>query len=213
MTDATPPVPDLAACRIAVVGLGYVGLPLAVEFGKRFPTLGFDIDAARIARLRDGDDATGETSRDALAAATQLKLSADAADLADATVFVVAVPTPVDEANRPDLSPLERASATVGARLKRGDVVVFESTVYPGTTEEVCVPVLERASGLVFNRDFTCGYSPERINPGDRARRLPDIVKVTSGSTPAAADFVDALYRTIVAAGTHKAPSMKVAEA
>jgi UDP-N-acetyl-D-galactosamine dehydrogenase len=210
---ATPPVPDLAACRIAVIGLGYVGLPLAVEFGKRFDTLGFDIDVARIERLRAGEDGTGETTGEELAAASRLRLTADPDALATANVFVVAVPTPVDEANRPDLTPLERASATVGARLKRGDVVVFESTVYPGTTEEICVPVLERVSGLAFNRDFTCGYSPERINPGDRRRRLPDIVKVTSGSTPATADFVDALYRAVIPAGTHKAPSMKVAEA
>ena len=212
MTDPSP-VPELETCRIAVIGLGYVGLPLAVEFGKRFDTLGFDVDAARVAALRDGHDATGETADDALAAATRLRLSDEPADLAGADVYVVAVPTPVDEANRPDLGPLERASATVGAWLKRGDVVIYESTVYPGTTEEICVPVLERVSGLVHGRDFTCGYSPERVNPGDRRRRLTDIVKVTSGSTPAAAAFVDALYRAIIPAGTHRAPSLKVAEA
>ena len=212
MTDPSP-VPELETCRIAVIGLGYVGLPLAVEFGKRFDTLGFDVDPARVAALRGGHDATGETADDALAAATRLRLSDDPADLAGADVYVVAVPTPVDEANRPDLGPLERASATVGAWLKRGDVVIYESTVYPGTTEEICVPVLERVSGLVHGRDFTCGYSPERVNPGDRRRRLTDIVKVTSGSTPAAAAFVDALYRAIIPAGTHRAPSLKVAEA
>ncbi len=207
------PRSELAATRIAIVGLGYVGLPLAVAFGRRFATLGYDLDAGRIDGLRRGHDGTGETSAEELAAATHLRLSAAADDLAGADVYIVAVPTPVDEANRPDLSPLEQASAAVGAHLKRGDTVIYESTVYPGTTEEICVPVLERTSGLVFNRDFFCGYSPERINPGDRQRRLADIVKVTSGSTPEVADFVDALYRAIIPAGTHKAPSMKVAEA
>ena len=209
----SPSVPELANCRIAVVGLGYVGLPLAVEFGRQFDTLGFDIDAVRVAALREGRDATGETTAEELAAAAHLRLDSDPERLAKANVFVIAVPTPVDEANRPDLSPLERASATVGAWLKPGDIVIYESTVYPGTTEEICVPVLEGASGLVFNRDFACGYSPERINPGDRQRRLTDIVKVTSGSTPAVAAFVDALYRAIIPAGTHLAPSLKVAEA
>ena len=209
----SPSVPEPGNCRIAVVGLGYVGLPLAVEFGKQFDTLGLDIDAERIAALREGRDATGETSADELAAATHLRLDSDPEALAKANVFIIAVPTPVDEANRPDLSPLERASAMVGAWLKPGDIVIYESTVYPGTTEEICVPVLEGASGLAFNRDFACGYSPERINPGDRQRRLTDIVKVTSGSTPAVAAFVDALYRAIIPAGTHLAPSLKVAEA
>jgi UDP-N-acetyl-D-galactosamine dehydrogenase len=199
--------------RIAVIGLGYVGLPLAVEFGKRYDTIGFDIDQARIARLAGGTDDNGECDPQEIAAATRLSMSADAAALADRDVYIVTVPTPVDEHKRPDLSPLVRASAMIGSVLKRGDVVVYESTVYPGATEEICVPELERASGLRFNEDFFVGYSPERINPGDRLRRLPDIPKVTSGSTPEAADFVDALYASIIRAGTHKAPSLKVAEA
>ncbi|KGM56545.1 Vi polysaccharide biosynthesis protein VipA/TviB [Lysobacter arseniciresistens ZS79] len=203
----------MANARIAVIGLGYVGLPLAVAFGQHFDTLGFDIDGGRVDELQRGHDRTGETGADALSAATRLRLSADPAALAGCNVHIVTVPTPVDEATRPDLRPLEHASRTVGAVLKRGDVVVYESTVYPGTTEEVCVPVLEAASGLVFNRDFTCGYSPERINPGDREHRLETITKVTSGSTPEAASFVDALYRTIISAGTHRAPSIRVAEA
>ncbi|KGO99680.1 nucleotide sugar dehydrogenase [Novilysobacter defluvii] len=203
----------IESVRIAVVGLGYVGLPLATAFGRHFDTLGFDIDASRVDELRAGRDRTGEATPDALAGATRLRLSADPADLAGCNVFIVTVPTPVDDATRPDLRPLEAASRTIGAHLKPGDVVVYESTVYPGTTEEACVPLLEQASGLVYNRDFFCGYSPERINPGDRERRLETITKVTSGSTPAAAEFVDALYRTIITAGTHLAPSIKVAEA
>lgn len=199
--------------RIAVIGLGYVGLPLAVEFGKRYDTVGFDIDQARIARLAAGSDDNGECDPLEIAAATQLSMSADVSALSDRDVYIVTVPTPVDEHKRPDLSPLVRASAMIGAALKAGDVVVYESTVYPGATEEICVPELERASGLRFNQDFFVGYSPERINPGDRLRRLPDIPKVTSGSTPEAADFVDALYASIIRAGTHKAPSLKVAEA
>ena len=209
----SPTPPDIDSLRIAVIGLGYVGLPLAVEFGKQFDTLGFDIDPARISELGAGRDHTGETGPEALAAATRLRLTADAAVLDDRNVYIVTVPTPVDEANRPDFGPLESASASIGRALKRGDVVVYESTVYPGTTEEICVPVLERASGLKFNVDFSCGYSPERINPGDKQRRLTTIRKVTSGSTPEVADFVDALYRRIIEAGTHKAPSIKVAEA
>jgi UDP-N-acetyl-D-galactosamine dehydrogenase len=199
--------------RIAVVGLGYVGLPLAVAFGGRFDTLGFDLDPGRVAALQAGRDSTGEMDATELAGATRLRLGADPAMLEDRNVYVVTVPTPVDEANRPDLSPLVAASEAIGRVLRRGDLVIYESTVYPGTTEEVCVPVLERASGLRFNDDFGCGYSPERINPGDRKRRLGDIVKVTSGSTPAVAGFVDALYAAIIPAGTHKAPSIKVAEA
>ena len=209
--SATPP--DIDSVRIAVIGLGYVGLPLAVEFGKQFDTLGFDIDPARISELGAGRDHTGETGPEALAAATRLRLTADAAVLDDRNVYIVTVPTPVDEANRPDFGPLESASTSIGRALTRGDVVVYESTVYPGTTEEICVPVLERESGLRFNVDFSCGYSPERINPGDKQRRLTTIRKVTSGSTPEVADFVDALYRRIIEAGTHKAPSIKVAEA
>ena len=204
---------DIDSARIAVIGLGYVGLPLAVEFGKQFDTVGFDIDPARVAELDKGHDHTGETNANELAAATHLRMTTDVAALDDRNVYIVTVPTPVDEANRPDLTPLEKASETIGRSLKRGDVVIYESTVYPGTTEEVCVPVLERTSGLKFNVDFFCGYSPERINPGDRQRRLTTIPKVTSGSTPDTADFVDALYRRIVVAGTHKAPSIKVAEA
>lgn len=200
-------------CRIAVVGLGYVGLPLAVEFGRLFDTLGFDIDARRVEQLRAGIDHTQETSAEDLAAAERLRYSTDATELRGRDVFVVTVPTPIDEHKRPDFTPLIQASRTIGSVLKRGDVVIYESTVYPGATEEICVPELERASGLRFNADFGVGYSPERINPGDRQRRLTTIPKITSGSTPETAEFVDALYRRIIAAGTHKAPSLKVAEA
>ncbi len=199
--------------RIAVIGLGYVGLPLAVEFGKRFETLGYDIRGGRVAELRAGRDATLECSPEELAASPRLAYTDQLQDIAGCNVYIVTVPTPIDAAKRPDLGPLVRASEALGKVLKRGDVVVYESTVYPGCTEEVCVPVLERSSGLVFNRDFTCGYSPERINPGDRAHRLPDIRKVTSGSTDEAAAFVDALYSSIISAGTHRASSIKVAEA
>ncbi|MBQ4855361.1 nucleotide sugar dehydrogenase [Rhodanobacter sp. B2A1Ga4] len=199
--------------RIAIVGLGYVGLPLAVEFGRQLDTVGFDTSTSRVDELRQGRDHTLETSTEELAAASRLRFTTDAADLAGCNVFIVTVPTPVDEANRPDMRPLESASASIGSVLKRGDVVIYESTVYPGTTEEICVPVLERVSGLRFNHDFTCGYSPERINPGDKLHRLPTITKITSGSTPETADFVDALYRRIITAGTHKASSIKVAEA
>jgi UDP-N-acetyl-D-galactosamine dehydrogenase len=199
--------------RIAIVGLGYVGLPLAVEFGRQLDTIGFDTNARRIDELRQGRDHTLETSAEELAVADRLGFTTDVQDIAGCNVYIVTVPTPVDEANRPDLSPLENASASIGKVLKRGDIVIYESTVYPGTTEEICVPVLERASGLRFNHDFTCGYSPERINPGDKLHRLPTITKITSGSTPETADFVDALYRRIITAGTHKASSIKVAEA
>ena len=199
--------------RIAVVGLGYVGLPLAVEFGKHFPTIGYDIDTHRIEKLRAGHDATQELSSTELADSPGLRFTQTLADLSDCTIYIVAVPTPVDRDKRPDFTPLLRASDAVGSLLKVGDVVIFESTVYPGATEELCVPRLEQASGLAFNRDFTVGYSPERINPGDKHHRLTTIPKVTSGSTPEAADFVDALYRLIVTAGTHKAPSLRVAEA
>ncbi|MHB1992445.1 nucleotide sugar dehydrogenase [Metallibacterium scheffleri] len=199
--------------RIALVGLGYVGLPLALAFGREFDTVGFDIDTVRVDELRGGRDHTLEASAAELGAAPHLRYSSVAADLDDREVFIVTVPTPVDEAQRPDLRPLIAASETVGRALRRGAVVIYESTVYPGTTEEVCVPVLERVSGLMFNRDFFCGYSPERINPGDRLHRLETIIKVTSGSTPEAAGFVDALYRRIVPAGTHRAGSIRVAEA
>ncbi len=202
-----------AEARIAIIGLGYVGLPLAVEFGKRHPTVGFDIHAGRITELRAGHDSTLEVEPELLAQATGLAYSDDPADLAGCNVYIVTVPTPIDSARRPDLGPLVKASDTIGKVLKPGDVVVYESTVYPGCTEDVCVPVLERVSGLVFNRDFFAGYSPERINPGDKAHRVTNILKVTSGSTPGVADFIDALYAGIIDAGTHKAASIKVAEA
>jgi UDP-N-acetyl-D-galactosamine dehydrogenase len=204
---------ELSEADIAVVGLGYVGLPVAVEFGKRRAVLGFDISAGRIAELRRGIDRTHEVAPAELAAAAKLRFSSDPADLGACRVFIVAVPTPIDAAKRPDLDLLERASEIVGKALKPGAVVVYESTVYPGCTRDVCVPILEKQSGLRFNRDFFVGYSPERINPGDSNRRLPNIVKVTSGSTPEAAEAVDALYREIIAAGTHKASSIEVAEA
>lgn len=204
---------DLANTKIAIIGLGYVGLPLAVEFGKHFDTLGFDINTQRVAQLRNGQDSTLETTSEELALATRLQLSTDAAELNACNVFIVTVPTPIDKANRPDLTPLIKASETVGKALKQGGVVIYESTVYPGATEEVCVPVLEKLSNLKFNQDFFCGYSPERINPGDKVNTLTKIKKITSGSTPEVADGVDALYKTIITAGTHKATSMKVAEA
>ena len=204
---------ELSTVRIAVVGLGYVGLPLAVEFGRQYDTLGFDIDPRRVEQLRNGEDGNGESDGDDIRAALHLRFTADAEQLRGCNVFVVTVPTPVDEHKRPDFTPLIHASRTIGSVLAAGDTVIYESTVYPGATEEICVPELERASGLVFNRDFFVGYSPERINPGDRVRRLVDIPKVTSGSTPEAADFVDALYRSIIRAGTHKASSLRVAEA
>ena len=198
---------------IAIIGLGYVGLPLAVEFGKHRPVFGFDINAARIAELQSGQDHTLECSPAELQAATQLRYSSQPEDLKGCHIFIVTVPTPVDQANRPDMTPLRKASETVGKALKPGDVVIYESTVYPGATEEVCVPVLERVSGLRFNHDFFCGYSPERINPGDKVNTLTKIKKITSGSTPEAAEAVDALYRQIITAGTHLASSLKVAEA
>ena len=213
----------LGDARIGIIGLGYVGLPLAVEFGKHFDTLGFDINPQRITELKAGQDRTHEVSAGELAEAKRLRFSGselggselarDNVALADRNVFIVTVPTPVDADRRPDFTPLIKASQTVGHALKAGDLVIYESTVYPGATEEICVPELERASGLKFNTDFTVGYSPERINPGDKQRRLTTIIKVTSGSTPEAAEFVDALYRRIITAGTHKAPSLKVAEA
>jgi UDP-N-acetyl-D-galactosamine dehydrogenase len=204
---------DIRGSRIAVIGLGYVGLPLAVEFGKNFDTIGFDIKPKRIAELKKGHDATLECSAAELRTARRLKFSVNSRDLRHCSVFIITVPTPIDRYNRPDLSPLERSSEIVGKLLKKGDVVVYESTVYPGCTEEICVPILERESGLKFNRDFFAGYSPERINPGDKEHRLPSIKKVTSGSTPEAAEFVDKLYSIIVRAGTHKASSIRVAEA
>ncbi len=203
----------LRKCRIGIVGLGYVGLPLAVEFGKHFDTVGFDIKPHRIAELARGRDSTLEVSRAELKAAARLSFSTDLDSLKRCRVLIVTVPTPIDEYKRPDLTPLVKASETVGKALSKGTVVVYESTVYPGCTEEVCVPILERESGLKLNRDFFVGYSPERINPGDKEHRLTTIKKVTSGSTPEAAEFIDKLYGSIVTAGTHKASSIKVAEA
>ncbi|MBQ0935612.1 Vi polysaccharide biosynthesis UDP-N-acetylglucosamine C-6 dehydrogenase TviB [Ideonella paludis] len=199
--------------KIAIIGLGYVGLPLAVEFGKIRSVIGFDINAKRIEELKGGRDHTLECSPQELSEATHLQYSCHPQDLLKAHIFVITVPTPVDQANRPDMTPLIRASETVGKVLKVGDIVIYESTVYPGATEEVCVPVLEKLSGLKFNQDFFCGYSPERINPGDKEHRLPTIKKVTSGSTLAVAEEVDQIYKEIITAGTHKASSIKVAEA
>ena len=204
---------SLTEIKIAVIGLGYVGLPLAIEFGKQRPVMGFDINTMRIAELQSGQDHTLEASAEELAQATHLSFSSSPADLQACQIFIVTVPTPVDLANRPDLSPLVKASETVGKALKQGDIVIYESTVYPGATEEVCVPVLEKFSGLKFNQDFFCGYSPERINPGDKEHRISTIKKVTSGSTPEVAALIDALYRQIVVAGTYMAPSIRVAEA
>ena len=200
-------------CRIGVVGLGYVGLPLAVEFGKHYETVGFDIKPERIAELSKGRDSTLEVSRAELKSSKRLSFTSDLATLRKCRVYIVTVPTPIDDYKRPDLTPLVKASETIGKVLKKGDVVVYESTVYPGCTEEECVPVLERVSGLTFNRDFFAGYSPERINPGDKQHRVTTIKKVTSGSTPEVAEFVDKLYGSIITAGTHKASSIRVAEA
>ncbi len=199
--------------KLAIIGLGYVGLPLAVEFGKQRPVIGFDINQSRINALREGHDSTLEVSDQELKQACLLSYSADTADLEAANVYIVTVPTPIDEHKQPDLTPLRKASETIGKTLKHGDIVIYESTVYPGATEEECIPVLERVSGLVFNQDFFAGYSPERINPGDKEHRVTTIKKVTSGSTPEVADLVDALYNQIITAGTHKATSIKVAEA
>ncbi|MCV2216238.1 Vi polysaccharide biosynthesis UDP-N-acetylglucosamine C-6 dehydrogenase TviB [Thauera sp. Sel9] len=206
-------VQTLDQIKLAVIGLGYVGLPLAVEFAKQRDVLGFDINQARIDALKGGHDATLEVSDEELREATGLRYSADVQDLAACNVFIVTVPTPIDEHKQPDLTPLVKASETIGKVLKKGDIVIYESTVYPGATEEDCVPVLEQHSGLRFNVDFYAGYSPERINPGDKEHRVSTIRKVTSGSTPEVADLVDALYRQIIVAGTHKAESIKVAEA
>jgi UDP-N-acetyl-D-glucosamine/UDP-N-acetyl-D-galactosamine dehydrogenase len=204
---------SLRNCRIGVVGLGYVGLPLAVEFGKHFDTVGFDVKPERVAALRNGRDNTLEVTRTELKSAIRLRFTTNLSELRRCRVFIVTVPTPIDGYKRPDLSPLVRASESLGAVLRKGSVVIYESTVYPGCTEEVCVPILERVSGLKFNRDFFAGYSPERINPGDKEHRLTTIRKVTSGSTPEVADFVDQLYGSIITAGTHKTSSIRVAEA
>ncbi|MEE9886281.1 Vi polysaccharide biosynthesis UDP-N-acetylglucosamine C-6 dehydrogenase TviB [Acinetobacter nosocomialis] len=199
--------------KIAIIGLGYVGLPLAVEFGKHKPTIGLDIDQKRILELQSGHDHTLEVTSDELRQTQQLSYTADIEDLRNSNFFIVTVPTPIDDFKQPDLSPLIKASQSIAKVLKKGDVVVYESTVYPGATEEVCIPELEKYSGLKFNQDFFVGYSPERINPGDKQRRVTNILKITSGSTPEVTDYIDQVYNLIIEAGTHKAPSIKVAEA
>ena len=199
--------------KIAIIGLGYVGLPLAVEFGKKYPVIGFDINQKRISDLTDGDDKTLEVAPSELVLAKNLSFASGPAALKECSIFIITVPTPIDSANRPDLTPLIKASETVGRAISVGSVVIYESTVYPGCTEEVCVPVLEKFSGLKFNKDFYCGYSPERINPGDKVNTLTKIKKITSGSTPEVTDAVDELYKSIITAGTHKASNIKVAEA
>lgn len=206
-------LPDFATAKVAIIGLGYVGLPLAVEFGKQRDVVGFDINSARIAELRGGTDSTLEVSDADLRAATKLQFSADESDLKSCDVFIITVPTPINGHKQPDLTPLIKASELLGRVISPGAIVIYESTVYPGATEEDCIPVIERGSGLVFNSDFYAGYSPERINPGDKQHRLPNIMKVTSGSTLDVADFVDALYNTVIYAGTFKASSIRVAEA
>lgn len=210
---AAAALPGFEHLRIAVIGLGYVGLPLAACLGRHFEVKGFDISKPRVSELSRGIDRTKEVTRGELAAATKLSFSADISDLEDCNFYIVTVPTPIDQAKRPDVTALQRASETVGKVIGRGDVVVYESTVYPGATEEICVPIVERVSGLTFNRDFFAGYSPERINPGDKSHRLPDIRKITSGSTPEAADLIDKVYSQIITATTHRASSIRVAEA
>ncbi|VAX06391.1 UDP-N-acetyl-D-glucosamine 6-dehydrogenase [hydrothermal vent metagenome] len=204
---------ELATSRIAIIGLGYVGLPLAVEFGKKFNCLGFDINSSRVNELKSGKDSTLEVEPELLKEADKLSFSDQAEDLKDCNVFIVTVPTPIDQHRRPDLSPLEGASRMLGKILKKNDVVIFESTVYPGASEEVCVPIMEDISGLTYNKDFFLGYSPERINPGDKEHRVTTIKKVTAGSNPQIADYVDDIYKSIITAGTHKASSIRVAEA
>lgn len=199
--------------KIAVVGLGYVGLPLAVAFGRQRSVVGYDINAVRVNELKQGVDRTREVTTEDLAAVSSISFTSDLQDISDANVYIITVPTPIDQARQPDFDPLLKSSASIGSILKKGDIVIYESTVYPGVTEEVCVPVLENASGLRFNHDFFCGYSPERINPGDSQRSVTNITKVTSGSTPKVAELVDELYRSIITAGTHRASSIKVAEA
>jgi len=199
--------------KIALIGLGYVGLPLAVEFGKKIDTIGFDINESRIQELKQGNDSTLEVESEELKQAVQLSYTININDIKDCNIYIVTVPTPIDEYNNPDLTPLIKSSETVGLLLNKGDIVIYESTVYPGATEEVCVPILEQQSGLKFNQDFYCGYSPERINPGDKEHRVINIKKVTSGSTPNIATIVDDLYKEIILAGTHKASNIKVAEA
>ena len=206
-------LPNLESVRIGVIGLGYVGLPLAVYLGRQFPTVGLDINQRRIEELRSGHDRTREFNKSALKLAKKLSYASDAATLKDCNFFIVAVPTPIDASKRPDLSPLEKASELVGKVISRGGVVVYESTVYPGATEEICIPIIEKVSGLKYQQDFCAGYSPERINPADPKHGLPDVCKITSGSTPESAELIDAVYRKIVPAGTHKASSIRVAEA
>ncbi|WP_435248270.1 Vi polysaccharide biosynthesis UDP-N-acetylglucosamine C-6 dehydrogenase TviB [Vibrio sp. nBUS_14] len=204
---------SLENAKIAIIGLGYVGLPLAVEFGKKSPTIGFDINQARIDELTEGRDSTLECSDSELAEAIHLSYTATLQDLKECNVYIVTVPTPIDDHKQPDLTPLVKASEALGSVVSEGDVIIYESTVYPGATEEDCIPVVERVSGLKFNQDFFAGYSPERINPGDKEHRVTNILKVTSGSTPEVAEYVDQLYKSIITAGTHKASSIKVAEA
>jgi len=204
---------SLESVKIAIIGLGYVGLPLAVEFGKKYPTVGFDINLDRVKELKNGTDSTLECSAEEIKNAKNLSYTSDLNSITDCNVYIVTVPTPITDDNVPDLTPLKKASESIGAIICKGDVVIYESTVYPGATEEICLPVIEKMSGLKFNDDFFAGYSPERINPGDKVNRLTTIMKITSGSTPEIANFVDSLYSSIVAAGTHKAPSIKVAEA
>jgi UDP-N-acetyl-D-galactosamine dehydrogenase len=199
--------------KIAIIGLGYVGLPLAVEFGKSRPTLGFDINIDRIGELEIGLDSTLEIDRAGMKSAIHLQFSADIDALSSCSIFIITVPTPIDDVNRPDLKPIIKASETAGKSLKVGDIVIYESTVFPGCTEEVCVPILEKLSGLTYNKDFFCGYSPERINPGDKVNTLPNITKITSGSTPEISIEIDDLYKSIITAGTFRASSIKVAEA
>ncbi len=204
---------SLDTTKLAIIGLGYVGLPLAVEFGKKMPVIGFDINKPRVEELKSGTDSTLEVSDEELKEATQLQYSSSTDDLKHCNVYVVTVPTPIDKSKNPDLTPLIKASEMLGGVISKGDVVIFESTVYPGATEEVCIPEIEKVSGLKFNKDFYAGYSPERINPGDKEHRVTNILKVTSGSTPEIADYVDTLYQSVITAGTHKASSIKVAEA
>ncbi|MCP4325924.1 MAG: Vi polysaccharide biosynthesis UDP-N-acetylglucosamine C-6 dehydrogenase TviB [Alteromonadales bacterium] len=204
---------NLNSSKIAIIGQGYVGLPLAVEFGKKYQTIGFDINQSRIDELSSGADSTLECSPEELAEATHLSYSSSLQDIKQCNIYIVTVPTPITDDNAPDLTPLEKASESLGSIINKDDIVIFESTVYPGATEEVCLPIIEKKSGLKFNQDFFAGYSPERINPGDKVNRLTTIMKITSGSTPETADFVDDLYSSIITAGTHKAPSIKVAEA
>jgi len=203
----------LETTKLAIIGLGYVGLPLAVEFGKNMPVVGFDINKPRIAELVSGKDSTLETSNAELKEAVKLQYTTSVDALKSSNVYVVTVPTPIDKNKNPDLSPLVKASAMLGEVISKGDIVIYESTVYPGATEEVCIPEIEKVSGLTFNKDFYAGYSPERINPGDKEHRVTNILKVTAGSTPDVADYVDALYQSVITAGTHKASSIKVAEA